>query len=171
MQGDQHAIELFAENQGKSEEELDELELLREKIEGIMKLYTQHSLVSILCAVKTNSLAYQPPVLNTIIVSNKSPAIIGKIKCFMIEDVIEHEQETGETFEVQVFLKIHKLLSVILATISKSFYMYINDPMICLLNFDDFKQMLKHKRFQVTCEDEVVRALSLWVMDSTRTQE
>jgi hypothetical protein len=87
----------------------------------------------------------------------------------MIEDVIEHEQETGETFEVNVFIKIHKVLSVILSTISKSFYMYINDPMICLLNSDDFKQILKHKRFQVTCEDEVVRALSLWILDPNRT--
>lgn len=70
---------------------------------------------------------------------------------------------------MHVFLKIHKVLSVILSTISKSFYMYTNDPMICLMNSDDFKQILKHKRFQVTCEDEVVRALSLWVMDNTRT--
>jgi hypothetical protein len=139
MAGDQHAIQLFAEGQGKSEEEMEELEILKEKIEGMMKLYPQHSIVSILCAVKTNSLEYQTPVLNTLIVSNKSPAIIGKIKCFMIEDVIEHEQETGESFQVQVFLKIHKVLSVILSTISKSFYMYINDPMICLLNADDFK--------------------------------
>ena len=98
MNGDQHAIELFAEAQGKTEEELDELEMLKERIESIMKLYPQHSFVSILCAVKTNTIDYQPPVLNTMIVSNKSPCIIGKIKCFMIEDIIEHEQETGERF-------------------------------------------------------------------------
>lgn len=58
MNGDQHAIELFAEAQGKTEEELDELEMLKERIEGIMKLYPQHSFVSILCAVKTNTLEY-----------------------------------------------------------------------------------------------------------------
>lgn len=57
----------------------------------------------------------------------------------MIEDVMEQEQETGEKFQVQVFLKIHKVLSVILSTISKSFYMYTNDPMISLMNADDFK--------------------------------
>lgn len=58
MNGDQHAIELFADDQGKTEEELDDLELLKERIEGIMKLYPQHSFVSILCSVKTKTLEY-----------------------------------------------------------------------------------------------------------------
>ena len=31
--------------------------------------------------------------------------------------------------------------------------------------------MLKHKRLQITCEDEVIRALHIWVLDPCRTQE
>jgi hypothetical protein len=54
MAGDQHAIELFAESDGKTEEEKEELELLKERIESIMKLYPQHNFISLLCSVKTN---------------------------------------------------------------------------------------------------------------------
>ena len=62
-------------------------------------------------------------------------------------------------------------MTTILQTISKNFYIYANDPFICLLGADDLKTMLKHKRLQVTCEDEVIRAIYIWVMDPARTQE
>jgi hypothetical protein len=65
----------------------------------------------------------------------------------MIEDYIENENETGERFKISLFLKVHKVLATILSTISKSFFLYANDPFISLLSVDDFKQMLKHKRF------------------------
>ena len=58
MNGDQHAIELFADSSGQTEEQMEELELLKEKIEGIMKLYPQHNFISILCTIKTNTLGY-----------------------------------------------------------------------------------------------------------------
>lgn len=134
-------------------------------------MYPQHTLLSFISAVKINNEDYQPPSISTLIVSNKSPAIISKIKCFMIEDYIETENETGERFKISLFLKVHKVLATILSTISKSFFLYANDPFISLLSVDDFKQMLKHKRFQVTHEDEVVRALSLWIQDAKHTQD
>jgi len=65
----------------------------------------------------------------------------------MIEDYIENQQDYGQQFTVSIFLKVQKVLTTILYTISKNFYIYVNDPFICLLSADDFKTMLKHKRF------------------------
>ena len=39
MNGENHAIELFAETDGKTEEEIEDLEIFKEKIENTMKLY------------------------------------------------------------------------------------------------------------------------------------
>lgn len=138
--------------------------LLKEKIENTMRLYQQHTIVTFLTSVKINEEDnYQPPQISTLIVSNKTPSIVAKIKCFIIEDYIEYEQEMGEKFKLKVFLKVHKVLATLLITLCKNFYIYANDPHICLLSTEDFKQLLKHKRFHVFSEDEVIRALSLWV--------
>jgi hypothetical protein len=58
MNGEQHAIELFADTSEKTEEELEELEFLKDKIDSIMKLYPQHSFISLLSATRTNSQGY-----------------------------------------------------------------------------------------------------------------
>ncbi len=64
---------------------------MKQRIENTIKGYPSHSFVSFLAAAKVNDEKYQQPVLTSLIVSNKSPAIISKIKCFMIEDYIEYE--------------------------------------------------------------------------------
>ena len=98
--------------------------------------------------------------------SSKSPAVISKLKCFIIEDYIEHEQETGERFHINLHLQVQKVLSCILYTISKNFHLLCGHPHISLLSVDEFKTLLKHKRFQVTNEDQVIKALYLWQLDN-----
>jgi hypothetical protein len=96
----------------------------KEKIEETIKLYPPHSFITFLSAVKINEEAYEAPQISALIVSNKSPVIISKLKCFMIEDYIEQEQETGKRFSLKLYLKVNKLLAVILQTICQNFWMY-----------------------------------------------
>jgi hypothetical protein len=103
--------------------------------------------VSCAASVKLNDEQFQQQNISTIIVAGKSPAVIAKYPCFMIEDYIEKEIETGKNFTINVYLKIKKILSIILITISKNFYMFCNHPHLYLLSAEDFKLFLKHKRF------------------------
>jgi hypothetical protein len=43
--------------------------------------------------------------------------------------------------------------------------------MISMLSGEEFKMLLKHKRLQVPNEDEVVKALELWVLNEKHGQE
>ena len=131
-----------------------------------MKLYPLHSFICFMAAIQINSERFQPPCVSTIIVSSKSPAVISKLKCFLIEDYIEHEQETGERFHINLYLQVYKVLSCILYTISKNFHLLCGHPSIGLLSVDEFKTLLKHKRFQVYSEDEVIKALYMWQLDN-----
>lgn len=106
---------------------------------------------------------FRAPMVHTLIVSNKSPSVIAKVKCFMVEDFQEFMQATGQKFSIKVFLKVHKVYGVILSTISRNFSEVHRDPNIKLLEPNDFKMLLKHKRLGVTAEDEVVIAFSLWL--------
>ena len=90
-------------------------------------------------AVRINNEGYQPPAISTLIVSHKSGATISKIKCFVIEDYMEEEAETGELFKICLFLKVQKVLATILYTISKTFYLHVNDPKIDLLSAEELK--------------------------------
>lgn len=89
----------------------------------------------------------------------------------MIEDYIEYEQETGKKFTLSVFIKVNPLLSVILATLSSNFCHILADPAIGFLQPEDFKLLLKHKRFNVANEDEVMLGISLWSMDPKISQD
>ena len=88
---EQHAIELFAESEDKDEAEKQKLAALKEHIENILKLHSQHSFLSFVSSVRVNDERFQPPCIATLIVANKSPAVISKIKHFMIEDYIENQ--------------------------------------------------------------------------------
>lgn len=54
-------------------------------------MYPQHNFLSFVSSVRINNEQYKPPTLSTLIVSDKRPAVIQKIKCFIVEDYIEHE--------------------------------------------------------------------------------
>ncbi len=45
--------------------------------------------MSFIASIKINNEPYLDPVVSSLIVSTKSPSVIAKIKCFMIEDYIE----------------------------------------------------------------------------------
>ena len=47
--------------------------------------------------------------------------------------------------------------------ISKNFTFLIYDPDIKYLKREEFKVLLKHKYLNVTQEDEVIKAICLWV--------
>ena len=104
MVGEQHAIELFAEDDERTDAEKEHIAALKEHIESILKLHTQHSFLSFISAVQINDEKYSPPCIGTLIVANKSPVIISKIKhfTFMIQDCIEDQTDIS----IGVFLKV-----------------------------------------------------------------
>lgn len=111
------------------------------------------------------------PKIQSLIVSSKSPCVVQKIKCFMIEDYIEQEIESGQPFKISIFIRISKIIPIILSSISKNFFMYFSDPGVALLDLDDFKLILKHKRLQVLSEDDICTAFFLWAQNPVNNQE
>ena len=51
----------------------------------------------------------------------------------------------------------------LLSYISKNFTFLLHEPEIRHLTKDDFKLLLRHKYLNVTQEDEVLKALCLWL--------
>ena len=51
---EQHAIELFAEREDKDEAEKEKLAALKEHIENILKLHSQHSFLSFVSSIRVN---------------------------------------------------------------------------------------------------------------------
>lgn len=144
---------------------------MKEIVENTLKLYPQHNFMSFIAAVKINNDPYMEAIVSNLIVSSKSPCVVAKIKCFMIEDYIELEQETGQSFKLSIFIKTSKVIPVILNTISKNFYMYCSDPGVSFLDLEDLKLLLKHKRLQVISEDDICTTLFLWAQNPNNNQD
>ena len=49
--------------------------------------------------------------------------------------------------------------------------MYFSDPGISLLELDDFKLILKHKRLHVISEDDICTSLYLWAQNPINNQD
>ena len=64
---------------------------------------------------------------------------------------------------MEIYFKVKYIYSAILLYISRNFTFLITDPLLSLLPKDQFKLILKHKLLNVTQEDEVVKALCMWV--------
>jgi hypothetical protein len=64
---------------------------------------------------------------------------------------------------VEIYFKMQHTYSAILFYISRNFTFLLTEPSIALLPKALFKLLLKHKYLNVTQEDEVVKALCLWV--------
>lgn len=56
---------------------------------------------------------------------------------------------------------------MLLCHISKNFTTLMTEPEIRFLSKDDLKLLLKHKYLNVTQEDEVIKAISLWLEGQT----
>jgi len=67
------------------------------------------------------------PLVNTLICSAKTPALLRKFTDFRIED------QKNNGLHVEIYLKIKYLYSSILLYISKNFTYLITDPQISLL--------------------------------------
>lgn len=65
-------------------------------------------------------------------------------------------------FSVNLFLKVSRLHSSLLAVIAMNFCNYVNDPCIALINAEEFKLVLRSKKLAVNNEDEVVQAIVFW---------
>jgi len=96
------------------------------------------------------------PLVNTLICSAKTPALLKKFTDFKIEDM-----QNG-SITVEIYFKMKYIYSAILLYVSRNFTYLITDPMISLLPKDQFKLLLKHKLLNVTQEDEVVKSLCMW---------
>lgn len=96
------------------------------------------------------------PKIHTLICSGKAPAILKKVDSFYID---EYDGEVT----VEIYFKVKGIYSSILHYISRNFTYLIADPIIHLLPKDQFKLLLKHKYLNVTQEDEIIKAICLWL--------
>ncbi len=106
--------------------------------------FPAHSFITIVSSVKIDSNEkLSDPILNTLICSAKTPALLRKFEDFRIEDY-------KNTLNVELSIKVKYSYSAILLYISKNFTYLITDPYISLLPKDQFKSLLKHKMLNVT---------------------
>ena len=63
------------------------------------------------------------------------------------------------------------MLSQLLCYISKNFTYLMQEPEIRFMSKDDFKLILKHKYVNITQEDEVLKAVSLWLAGQEQLQK
>ena len=101
------------------------------------------------------------PKIYTILCSQKAPCELLSVQDFRIDNV-----DDG-TIDVYLHFQIKQLHAQLLTFISKSFTYLVHDPDIKHLTKDDFKLLLKHKHLNVTQEDEVIRAICLWMEGQT----
>ena len=118
--------------------------------------FPAHSFITIVSSVKIDARDHlSEPMVNTLICSAKTPALLKKFHDFRIEDY-------KNQLHVEIFLKVKYSYSAILLYISKNFTYMITDPQISLLPKEQFKLLLKHKLLNVTQEDEVIKAICMW---------
>lgn len=141
------------------EGEKEELLQLKEKVEQAVKRFPQHSYISFIATVRLNQEQPLEPVIQTIIVNNKAPVLIGKFRFFIVEDYLAND-DSG--LNISTWIQVQKLMSIILYTMSTNFSSYAFSPSISLLSADELKTILKHKRLKVFKEDEVALAFFMW---------
>lgn len=90
--------------------------------------------------------------------SAKAPTELRRVRNFDLS-----MNKDPEALRVGVFFKMEEMYAVILNYICKNFTSLINDPDIKLLRKDEFKTLLKHKHLNVTQEDDVIKAICLWL--------
>mmetsp|Transcript_9384 Transcript_9384/g.14295 ORF Transcript_9384/g.14295 Transcript_9384/m.14295 type:complete len:373 (+) Transcript_9384:1776-2894(+) len=114
---------------------------------------------------------YNTPKMSTLIISQKAPVVVERVQGFNSAEEIEFEKRTGHKFKICLFVKISKVISALLFTISTNFYRLSRDPFIYLLEDTDFKTVLKHKRLNVSSENEIIEGLNFWLQDPSRSME
>jgi hypothetical protein len=90
------------------------------------------------------------------ICSGKAPALLRKVDSFFVDD---YEDE----LPIAIYFQLKNRYSAILHYISRNFSLFITDPLISMLPKDQFKLLLKHKYLNVSHEDEIMKALCLWL--------
>lgn len=73
----------------------------------------------------------------------------------------------GDAINVSLQFHIKELHAQLLMYISKNFTFLMSEPEIRHLTKDDLKLILRHKHLNVTQEDEVLKAICLWLEGQT----
>lgn len=94
----------------------------------------------------------------TMICSAKAPTELRRVKDFNFNPKVDQN-----ILDVGIFFQMQELHALIMSYISRNFTFLINDPDIKYLRRDEFKVILKHKYLNVVQEDEVIKAICLWV--------
>jgi hypothetical protein len=92
------------------------------------------------------------------ICSAKAPTELRRVRDFDLR-----MNEGSDCLNVGIFFQMQELHAMILSYINRNFTMLINDPDIKYLRKDELKILLKHKYINVTQEDDVIKAICLWV--------
>jgi len=96
--------------------------------------------------------------MHTMICSAKAPTELRRVRNFDLSMNLD-----PDALKVGVFFKMQELHAMIMTYINRNFTGLINDPDIKLLRKDEFKTLLKHKHLNVTQEDDVIKAICLWL--------
>jgi len=147
------------DNEGETADQIrKKAELRKKKIENVNAEYPSHSFVTIVSCVRVGSEeVYSEPQLQTLICSGKAPALLRRVDPFFADEWDEDQ------FPIAIYFKVKNRYSAILHFISRNFSLFITDPCVHLLPKDQFKLLLKHKYLNVAHEDEVVKAVCLWL--------
>ena len=116
----------------------------RKQIEKANNEYPSHSYITMVSSVRIHaSDELKDPLIQSLICSAKSPALLKKFDGFYPEDY------DGEV-TIEIYFKLKYIYSAILLYITRNFTYLITDPIIYLLPKDQFKLILKHKLLNVT---------------------
>lgn len=136
------------------------------QLNATAKNFTNHAFVSFLASIDLFKNAPRSPAkIYTMICSQKSPVQLINVDNFNVAELDDN------SVDVQLQLELQQVIAQILCYISKNFTFLIQDPEIKHLTKDEFKMLLKHKFVNITQEDEVIKALCLWLDGQKQTQK
>ena len=120
--------------------------------------FTNHAFVTFIASVDiSDGSHHENPKIYSMICSQKAPVQLLQVENFDISQV------QGDVISVSLQFQIKEMHAQLLLFISKNFTYLMREPEIRLLTKDDLKLILKHKYLNVTQEDEVLKAICLWL--------
>ena len=124
--------------------------------------FTNHCFVSFVASVDL----FDDQPLNqcqiySMICSQKQPVQLMSV------DYFEINQLETNSINISLAFQIKELHSQLLGYISQNFTYLMHEPEIRFLSKDDFKLILRHKYLNVVQEDEVLKAVCLWLEGQT----
>ena len=143
--------------------EVEEVDLVNqhqmiEQLNASAAKFTNHSFVSFIASVDIGEVyPVSPNKIHSMICSQKQPVHINSYDNFKLERMPDN------AINVKLKFKVEELHASILLYICKNFTYLLHEPEIRHLTKDDFRLIMKHKYLNVTQEDEVLKAICLWL--------